>query len=259
MTLTSRDALRGMLLASLLAGVLLTSLLAAACNAPPERVDSLGTTERVDILGTAENVYSQHGEEVVIRDFFQDRPGGVFLDVGAAWPVHYNNTYYLEKELGWTGVAVDALEEHARRWRNRRPASQFFTYIVTDHSGAVETFYRTKDGELIGVSRVNRERGLVDAEDFVEVHVPTTTLDDLLEEAGVDRLDLLSMDIEGHELTALAAFDIERYRPELVCIEVHSRARDPVTAYFESHGYRRLEEYEAFDIANYYFTPIETR
>ena len=42
---------------------------------------------RVDILGTEKKKYSQFDEELVIRDFFQDRRGGFFVDVGASQPV----------------------------------------------------------------------------------------------------------------------------------------------------------------------------
>ena len=33
-----------------------------------------------DILGTEKKLYSQFDEELIIRDFFQDRRGGVFPD-----------------------------------------------------------------------------------------------------------------------------------------------------------------------------------
>ena len=46
-------------------------------------------------------LYSVFAEEVIIRDFFQDREGGFYLDVGAAWAVTRSNTYYLEKT--WDG------------------------------------------------------------------------------------------------------------------------------------------------------------
>src|SRR5687768_7485564 len=50
---------------------------------------------------------SRHGEEWMIRDFFQDRRNGTFLDVGANHYKKENNTYYLETTLGWSGLAVD--------------------------------------------------------------------------------------------------------------------------------------------------------
>ena len=82
------------------------SLVVGACNktnsGDPDAESSVRAEAPLeDIVSTKENLYSQHGEELIIRDFFQDRRDGVFLDVGAAWPVHYSNTYYLESELGW--------------------------------------------------------------------------------------------------------------------------------------------------------------
>src|SRR5687767_5541326 len=55
--------------------------------------------------------YSRNFEEWIIRDFFQDRRNGIFLDVGANHFRDQSNTYYLETALGWSGVAVEALPE----------------------------------------------------------------------------------------------------------------------------------------------------
>ena len=49
----------------------------------------------------------------IIREFFDGRRGGVFVDVGSA---HYRDrsmTFFLEEEFGWSGIAVDALEHFA--------------------------------------------------------------------------------------------------------------------------------------------------
>ena len=81
--------------------LLLAVVALAACQKAPHR----------DILGTEKKLYSQFDEELIIRDFFQDRRGGFFLDVGAADPDVNNTTYYLEKNLGWSGIGVDALPD----------------------------------------------------------------------------------------------------------------------------------------------------
>src|SRR5688572_30099919 len=44
---------------------------------------------------------SQFGEEWLIRDFFQDKRGGIFVDVGANHHQSLSTTYYLEVALGW--------------------------------------------------------------------------------------------------------------------------------------------------------------
>ena len=56
-----------------------------------------------------------------------------------------NNTYYLEKHLGWKGIAIDALQEHSQAWEKERPGSKFFNFLVTDHSGTDDTFFTRRD------------------------------------------------------------------------------------------------------------------
>jgi len=215
---------------------------------------------RRDILGKKlaqkKELYSQHNEELIIRDFFQDRRQGVFLDVGCAWPKKYNNTYFLESELGWSGIGVDALPEYAEAWKSERRNSRFFNYMITDHSGSIEKFFRA---ELPGISSVAPRKTFSRKKvKYEEIRVSTITLTKLLEDAGVERIDLLSMDIEGHEPTALAGFDIDRFRPALVCIEVYHAGQETLGTYFAAHGYERIERYVAHDGANQYFTPKTT-
>ena len=54
---------------------------------------------------------SEREEEWLIRDFFQDRRGGFFVDVGANHYRTASKTYYLETILGWSGIAVEPLKE----------------------------------------------------------------------------------------------------------------------------------------------------
>ena len=64
---------------------------------------------------------------------------------------------------------------------------------------------------------------------------------------------------ERHEPEALAGFDIERYRPELVCIEAGRTTRARLLAYFNRHGYERIEGYLAHDSLNWYFRPAKKK
>ena len=63
------------------------------------------------------------------------------------------------------------------------------------------------------------------------------------------------MDIEEAEPAALAGFDIERFAPELVCIEANHRIQDELLAYFTRHGYERIDAYLEVDAINWYFRP----
>ena len=62
------------------------------------------------------------------------------------------------------------------------------------------------------------------------------------------------MDIEQGEPAALAGFDIDRFKPELICIEVFPTVEDQIVAYMDLHGYERLEKYIPYD-NNWYYAP----
>ena len=217
------------------------------------KVPARGAEPRKDILHTERKQYSQHDEELIIRDFFQDRREGFFLDVGCAWPKKDSNTYYLESELGWSGIGIDALPEYAQPWSRKRRNSRFFNYAVTDHSGSFETFYRS---ELPGISALEPRNRFGGREVKSQaLRVPSITLTKLLEDNGVSKVDLLSMDIELAEPLALAGFDIDRFKPRLACVEVHGEVEQRVVSYFTSHGYERIERYREYDGVNFYFAP----
>jgi FkbM family methyltransferase len=207
---------------------------------------------RTGIL-TEKRRYSLFDEELIIRDFFQDRRGGFFVDVGCAWPTKANNSYYLERHLGWSGIGIDALADYADEWKATRPTSKFFNYLVTDHSGTNDLFFKS-DGLGLSSTKRRNARGLKFGQDraIEEIRVESTTLDDLLTREGVTKIDLLAMDIEGHELTALRGFDLARFEPKLVVAE---GKRANVTAYLASHGYEMIERYQPFDPVNGYYRP----
>ncbi len=195
---------------------------------------------------------TRNAEEWVVRDHFQDKRGGVFLDVGAADAREWNNTYFLETALGWSGLAIDAQPEFAPQYARLRPRTRFFSLFVSDASDGVEQFYVPANGPLGATSN----KDFAGSEGGVEVRsVPTITLNDLLAREGIARLDFLSMDIELAEPRALAGFDIERYRPALVCIEAHPQVRQQLIDYFHRHHYVLAGKYLGVDAQNLYFMP----
>lgn len=216
--------------------------------------------QRRGILATGKPLYSHAREELIIRDFFRDQRGGFFLDVGCGHPIQDSNTYYLEKHLGWSGIGVDALPEFARKWRRNRPASKFFNFLVTDHAGTSEPFFRT-ELKIRDISSAEKPMRVIDGRPipFEEIRVPTSTLTRLLEQNGTKTIDFLSIDIEGFEPLALAGFDIERFRPRLACIEAKPKNREKILKYFADHRYHRIEKYQDYDVMNYYFTPSVPR
>jgi FkbM family methyltransferase len=206
--------------------------------------------------------HSLHGEEWIVRDFFQDRRRGFFLDVGANHYERFSNTYFLEVGLGWEGIAVEPMVEFGPDYAAHRPRTRFRSFFVSDVSDEQARLYSLDSAPLVssGVERFTTQAGeeLRPGEAVQSRDVPTITLDDLLGAEGVERLDFVSMDIELWEPKALAGFDIERFRPDLVCVEANLEVRQDILDYFARHGYVVVARYLRADIWNLYFAPLAT-
>ena len=198
--------------------------------------------------------YSQFAEEWIIRDFFQDRRGGVFVDVGANHYRDSSTTFYLEEQLGWSGLAVEPLDQFAADYKQFRPKTTFLPFFVSDVSDQRARLYVLDKHTVVSSSdRAFTERTGANPR---AMDVPTITMNDLLPKHGIETFDFLSMDIELSEPKALAGFDIKRFRPELVCIEAHSEVRQWILDYFARNGYVIVGKYLPVDDHNLYFTPL---
>jgi FkbM family methyltransferase len=201
--------------------------------------------------------YSEREEEWLIRDYFQDRRGGVFVDVGAN---HYrvaSKTYYLESKLGWSGVAIEPQREFADEYRTYRPRTRFLPFFVSDQSNHTARLYLRRRKDQVASSNEAFVKSFGTPAEVRDV--PTMTLDDILDSEKIEKIDFLSMDIELHEPQALAGFHIERFKPSLVCIEGLLPVRQQILDYFASHGYVVIGKYMWVDLENLYFEPLAKR
>jgi FkbM family methyltransferase len=197
--------------------------------------------------------YSEREEEWLIRDYFQDRRDGVFVDVGANHYQRASKTYYLESKLGWSGLAIEPQREFAADYAKYRPRTKFFPFFVSDVSNETARLHILEKMSMVASSEKDFVKKFGDPAEVREV--PTITLTDLLDAEGVRRVDFLSMDIELHEPRALKGFDIERFRPSLVCIEALLPVRQQILDYFAEHGYVVVGKYVWVDLENLYFAP----
>lgn len=251
-----RAKLSTAILVALLFAVAATAALLLYANREP-RSTSEGLPRGARYLAAAygPSRYSQFAEEWIIRDFFQDRRGGVFVDVGANHYRDSSTTFYLEEHLGWSGLAVEPLAQFEADYKNHRPKTTFLPFFVSDVSDERAKLYVLDQHTVVSSSdRTFTERTGANPR---EMDVPTITMNELLKKHAIERFDFLSMDIELSEPQALAGFDIQRYRPELVCIEAHSEVRQWILDYFARNGYVIVGKYLPADEHNLYFTPLK--
>jgi len=152
-------------------------------------------------------VHPSHQEEqALVREFFGGDNSGYFVEVGANHPTHGSQTWHLE-QAGWTGVLVEPQPDLAAFLVTSRKARVFAT-ACSSPDNAGQSLPLHVDGAR---SALDRDRMAPGAQATYVIIVPTRTLDSILEEAAAPiPIDLLSIDVEGHETEVLQGFDFNR-------------------------------------------------
>lgn len=161
--------------------------------------------------------YSQFGEDRIILDYFLSMSitKGFFLEIGANHPTKLSQTWLLE-QYGWNGILIEPMPHLADLLRKQRRNSLVF-------ESAVSSSDKTGYAYLL-IKKDPAESELVfdkPTEDNVYEIVRVRTVNDILVEAKCDKIDFLSIDIEGMEIAALQSFNFEKYQPSLIVIEDH--------------------------------------
>jgi FkbM family methyltransferase len=155
---------------------------------------------------------------------FGRRDHGYFVEVGAFDGETYSNTSFLA-DLGWVGLMIEPVPEFADRAAERHRSNRGAKLLCAAGSSA-----GTVDLYMAGPLTTADGRTLTDCwprawtEDRlseVQITVPKMRLDDILiENAAPVGFDLLVIDVEGYEREVLDGFDLARWRPALMIVEL---------------------------------------
>lgn len=187
---------------------------------PPHRAVSVGVTDLVRRILDPERSgsYAQVGEDLPIYYYVAADESKFYVDIGCHHPRHLSNTYHLYQR-GWRGLCVDANPKLVEVFRKERPLDTVTCACIGEHSGR-SLFVLCADPALSHLKGTAAPANL--REPGTEREVEMQTLDALFKLHHVpSRFGLLTIDVEGADFAALKSFDIGRYRPRLIVIEIH--------------------------------------
>jgi FkbM family methyltransferase len=163
--------------------------------------------------------------------WFGPRTDGCFVEVGAFDGETMSNTVGLA-DAGWTGLYIEPVPEYAALCRQRHARNPHVTVAecaVGATAGPVELQVRNL---ISGVSPAHQRAYDVAAwarpaprERTITVH--QLPLDQILEAAAVaPGFELLVVDVEGYEPAVFAGFDLARWRPTMLVVELFDGGAD---------------------------------
>lgn len=188
-------------------------------------------------------MFGRDGLDIRLQEYIGEAPG-VFVEAGANDGVTESNTLLLERDRCWSGILIEPVPELAALCRRNRPgatvveaalvARDFRDRVVRmTHSNLMSVVRGARGGLKEDQAFAEAGRELAPDVDVYELEVPARTLSSIFDEHDVEGVDLLSIDVEGYELNALAGLDLSRHCPRLLLIEVWAWNRQAIAAMLE--------------------------
>lgn len=199
--------------------------------------------------------------------FFPAQDSGVLVEVGSAHP-EYLSVSALYRDLGWNVVAIEPNPKFCEL--HRAQGHEVLEYACGDHDeDDVDFSIVDSHGAAYRGGHVSYEAfsslgikdsyaGLIDSDVNINtIKVKLRRLDTLLREyaPGVERIDILALDVEGWELEVVDGLDMAKFKPRVLIIE-NLFAERRYRTYMQSKGYELWRHIEPNDV---YVVPSELR
>lgn len=183
-------------------------------------------------------------DQFLYERYFADRQGpGVFIECGAFDGITESSCKFFEETLGWTAYNIEASERVFQALVRNRPDSNNFQLALSNNEGMAEFSDCTIEGYELCTN--GSLRHLPEHADWLasvqceitKSLVPTTTFRHFVDQYSLTCIDLMVLDVEGHELEALQGFEGSAVLPKVLCVEHGQLGESTVRQAVERMGY----------------------
>ena len=203
-----------------------------------------------DYFGTRS--YSQLGEDLLVKAFIGDKwrwdYSGFYVDIGAHDPKYLSNTkkFY---DVGWHGINVDASTEAIKKFNHVRRRDINVNVGIGQTPGSMK-YYRLSESPMNTFSKEFADKMIKECGvkllgiDDIPVITMKELLDTYLPEGQT--IDFANIDCEGLDIEILKSNDWNKYRPNLILVEIHTDGRNweishsPAAKFLRSVGYEHV-------------------
>jgi FkbM family methyltransferase len=151
---------------------------------------------------------------------------GTFVEIGAYDGEYVSNTSGLA-DIGWRGVYVEPVKSFYNKCSNRHQKNSNITTVnkaVSSTDGETLTIHSSGPLSSISIKSVENFKRMGWGSWGSEQQVTSITLETLLNECDIKpNFDLLVVDVEGYEHEVLKNWDINKWAPKMVIVELHDK------------------------------------
>lgn len=163
--------------------------------------------------------YAQCQEDLFLNEnIFKNKSHGIYIELGALDGVLYSNTKFFEDSLNWKGILIEPHPEKFKLLQQNRPNNFLFNNLVSCHKNELE--FRYFVNAHAAVSGVEDTLSQHHFDNYFEsnnkwlkslqqkkIFIKPVSLSEIIRSTNYEHIDLLSLDVEGHEYEVLKSWD----------------------------------------------------
>lgn len=200
------------------------------------------------LIDSFKKYYSLDNLDQKIEKYLNYR-NGFFVELGANDGVNQSNTLYFERNKNWKGLLIEPyLPNYLKCIKNRSSKNYFFCNACVSFNykkAFVKLIYNNLMTIPVGVESDLRNQDYEVNRQFI-FGAPAITLNKLLQKSNApEKIDLLSLDVEGGEIEVLKGINHNIFRFKLICIEARNIKK--IKKYLSSFNYELKEKLSSGD------------
>lgn len=204
------------------------------------------------------NYFSIHDLDQKIESYLPQN-NGFYVELGANDGVSQSNTLYFERYKNWKGVLVEPTPHNYLKCLSNRSKDNYIACnacVSFDYKDRfVEILFSNLMTSSLGlesdiqdpISHANAGTQFLEGEERVfSFGAVAKTLNQILIEANApQKIDFLSLDVEGVEIEVLKGVDHSRFRFQYLCIECQDLEK--LKSYLQQYDYELIEQFSYHD------------
>ena len=166
--------------------------------------------------------YSMYGEDLYTLKYFKNLDNGFYVDVGAYHPFFWSNTQLLFQK-NWEGINIDINPISIEIFNKARPNDYNINAAVSNKNKKYINYYTKNIINTLSTTILSSAKTSFLKEDYNIRKAKCYKLNNIISKTKFKnrRIDFLNIDTEKSEVDVLRSLNFSKYKPKLICVEIH--------------------------------------
>lgn len=158
--------------------------------------------------------FAEFAEDVLVDRYLHKFKKGIYIDIGCYHPYKGSLTFKLFKR-GWSGVNIDLSKFSVDLFKISRPKDINICCAISSKNKQIKFFENSKINQQNSILFKGKKLNQIKK-------IQSYQLNKILEKHKILKFDYLNIDVEGAEFQVLQGFNLKKFRPKLITLEINN-------------------------------------